>query len=434
MLRPTLRRRLAGVYSGYLAVSFSGHTRGSLRVMAGARLVRLESCIEIRSLVDIIGGGVAPVARARGRHPQRKHPQRNHPTSRSVARGMVGENGHMTTSDHDRRRRIRRTPRRRASDGRVEGKSEGRGGGRRRGHTGRASEPNPQPSTLVPQSRQGEAKPALAVEPGAMAIESSAMAPPALDEALTATIRRWAKPTTPEELSARGVKRVRSMSMARMAGLIEKAVNKTLIARTLEGGAEEALTLSSRAREEFLRLARNDMNAGSQAAAAAEGRATSTLDRLRRELAERRRDLADREQQLADDPVDGSDRDEDMQLEEKLRALFAMHGGTGDQTLEHETMGMVLGEVRGARHRAREARRKEHTTELGQLERRISKLSLLLGETEDELRRARTGHTVDLGLESIYDAVQGLDGGDQQFGQKSDLMKCIFEANLALRN
>ncbi|MEM9382372.1 MAG: hypothetical protein AAGB93_20635 [Planctomycetota bacterium] len=256
------------------------------------------------------------------------------------------------------------------------------------------------------------------------------VAPPPDDDAVAATLRRWTRPTTPQELAKRGVKKVRSVSMNRMASLIEKAVNRVLIERTLDGGEDEALTLSTTARDEFMRLARNELGRSAEPAAGAREQATTTLDRLRKELRERREALSARERLLAE--TDGA-LAEDAAFEERLHALFALYGDAADRGLERRTMNLVLDEVRTAKRTAREAQVEEHTREIKQLERRIAKLSSLLGETEDELRRARRGPIVDTGVGSIYDTVQGIDGEDDQFEQKTTLMKSIFEANLALR-
>jgi len=95
---------------------------------------------------------------------------------------------------------------------------------------------------------------------------------------------------------------------------------------------------------------------------------------------------------------------------------------------------IIVTDIPKARRRARAAQRQQHAKELSLLERRISKLSIILGDTEEDLRRVRAGRLVDEGLGSIYDEVQGIDDGDVQFRQKADLMKSIFEANLALRD
>ncbi|MEM6569366.1 MAG: hypothetical protein AAF957_13200 [Planctomycetota bacterium] len=281
------------------------------------------------------------------------------------------------------------------------------------------------PAAAVPAA----AVPAAAVQPPADLAPPSADDPPD-DDALTATIRRWTRSTTPEELAKRGVKKVRSVSMNRMASLIEKAVNRALIERTLEGGEDEALSLSTTARDEFMKLARNELGTGAADASSVREQATTTLDRLRKELSERRAALSDRERQLAEAGGEGV---EDAAFEERLHTLFAMYGESSDRSLERRTMKLVLDEVRTAKQTAREAQIDEHTREIKQLERRIAKLSTLLGETEDELRRARRGPIVDTGVGSIYDSVQGIDGEDTLFEQKTTLMKSIFEANLALR-
>ncbi|MEM8709578.1 MAG: hypothetical protein AAGG01_01385 [Planctomycetota bacterium] len=262
-------------------------------------------------------------------------------------------------------------------------------------------------------------------------------------DVLSDTIRRWARPTTVDELKSRGVQKIRSISMSRVGSLLEKAVNRALIERTLESDRDEALTLSATARHEFLRLSREAAGngvAGAETAggAAAENvgarplreRATSTLDRLRRELEDRRRLLADREKQVSEGDLDQA---EDARLADQLRELFAVHAGVDDRALEAEVLGLVAGELRTSRRRARLARLEEHQREIGVLERRITKLSALLGETEDALRRVREGKAPDPGVSSIYDEVQGLGRDDEHFEQKSELMRTLFEANLALR-
>ncbi|MFN0243789.1 MAG: diguanylate cyclase domain-containing protein [Planctomycetota bacterium] len=66
------------------------------------------------------------------------------------------------------------------------------------------------------------------------------------------------------------------------------------------------------------------------------------------------------------------------------------------------------------------------------LERRIAKLTQLLGTTEDELRRVAAMKGIDLGMASIYKNVQGLADDASHKDLKKVLMREIFEANFEL--
>ncbi len=114
---------------------------------------------------------------------------------------------------------------------------------------------------------------------------------PHLNEELTDAVRRWARPTTADELKKRGV-RLRSLSLTRVASLIEKAVNRTMIARTLdeEGpGPEDATAFSAHARTEFLAMLRGDEDVERASERAVEAEARGALGKLKDELASRRR-------------------------------------------------------------------------------------------------------------------------------------------------
>ncbi len=266
---------------------------------------------------------------------------------------------------------------------------------------------------------------------------------PRLDEVMTATLRRWARPTTVEELRRRGVHRVRSVSMARMAALLEKAVNRALIERSIATDADGVRPLSVSARKVFLDLTRREVEVEADAPAGMaldwgsaddvrlHRRAVSTLDRLRRELETRRQELGDHERRMADGRHDA---ELDTEVQTKVAALFARHAGGDDRALEREIQSLVAGELGVSRRRARLAQREEFERDVSVLERRIAKLSALLGETEDALRRAQSGGVVEAGVASIYDRVQGLDDGDAASAVKHELMRTIFEANLELRD
>jgi diguanylate cyclase (GGDEF)-like protein len=71
--------------------------------------------------------------------------------------------------------------------------------------------------------------------------------------------------------------------------------------------------------------------------------------------------------------------------------------------------------------------------QIDQLERRIAKLTHILGITEDELRRVATMKGIDLGLASIYSTVQGLATDAAHYERKREMMKTIFEANFELK-
>ncbi len=75
----------------------------------------------------------------------------------------------------------------------------------------------------------------------------------------------------------------------------------------------------------------------------------------------------------------------------------------------------------------------EKQEQIDTLERRIAKLTQILGLTEEELRRVAELKGVDFGMPSIYKSVQGLTGGEAEFARKKAMMLTILEANLALK-
>jgi len=79
----------------------------------------------------------------------------------------------------------------------------------------------------------------------------------------------------------------------------------------------------------------------------------------------------------------------------------------------------------------RQLSEREKTIDL--LERRITKLTGSLDQTESELKRIASLKAIDTGISSIYSTVQGLLDGEDNTEAKREMLKDIFEANLALR-
>ncbi len=260
------------------------------------------------------------------------------------------------------------------------------------------------------------------------------MQKPYLGEELTEVVRRWATSTTPEELKARGVRSVRSVSMNRVAGLIEKAVNRTLLSRTLGGSDDEHHAFSEAAREEFVRMVRG-IDEGQASDSLGDSPAETALDRLKKDLRQRRVELHQQQTALSVDR--GVSSYEDGELEQRLRRVFAAWGAQEESLtpMQEEIVRVSVAELRAERRRSRQVLIDQHRKEMDILERRLTKLSIELERTEAELARmaARGIRNEDQGVASVYSEVQGLDASDSGFERKGALMSAIFEANLELQ-
>ena len=261
---------------------------------------------------------------------------------------------------------------------------------------------------------------------------------PLLNDPVTETLRRWSRQTTPDELKERGVSNLRSVSLTRVSMLIEKAVNRALLARTLHSDGDEDEesaqfdSVSVTARKEFMAMATSDVPVEDEVSDVQE-HAVSALDQLKAELAGRQREVAEQERALRS--VGGLAKDADEELATKLRTLFVSWGGKADSpsALEREVIELTVQELRRERGNSERERLRHHQDEISVLERRIGKLTNLLSETEGDLARAqRVGAPVN-GIASEYDCVQGLSEDDEFHEKKSELMTAIFEANMEMR-
>lgn len=250
---------------------------------------------------------------------------------------------------------------------------------------------------------------------------------PAFSEAL----RQMGRPTTPEDLRRRGVRKLRSVGMAEIALLIEKAVNRTLMERTIGPLQEEQLAeLLHDAENQFTSQLKTfqDLADSRDVVEHHKREMKAELARLREALSHRRGFVEQAAQERRNDPE--RRRELAIEVQALIDPLLPPGPLRGDG--KAAVVGLVaLVEARVARALAEQ--RGEFELELARQERRVSKLVESLERTEKVLARVAASKDLEEGIESLYRTVQGLDGGDASSQQKRELLSKIFEANLALR-
>jgi len=122
-------------------------------------------------------------------------------------------------------------------------------------------------------------------------------------------------------------------------------------------------------------------------------------------------------------------------LSETILEVLAAHGITREQLtgMDRAAIAALLTSLQDEKLRTSAGDLGEQRVVIDQLERRIAKLTHLLGITEDELRRVAAMKNIDLGVASIYRDVQGIADDTTQKEKKREMMREIFEANFALK-
>lgn len=235
------------------------------------------------------------------------------------------------------------------------------------------------------------------------------------DRNLAQGLLRLAKSTTPHELEARGVRRVHSIGMREVSQLIEAAVNRTLLARTIEVGDEDIAPLVEQAGATLAELLSSH-----KALSTSRGELAARRAELDAELAELKRERSGG----AGVRVQRHDLPRfDALLRETLAPLFKTErAATVART-------RVLEALRLARTDGPDER--DQSIEL--LERRVRKLVESLESAERALAGLRALGAEDPGLSSIYREVQGLESGAGDARAKGQMLQKLFEANLELR-
>lgn len=161
--------------------------------------------------------------------------------------------------------------------------------------------------------------------------------------------------------------------------------------------------------------------------------AEAELDQLRDELAERKKSFEEQHAVLQEEVSEIGDLQKSEVLD-KLQALFAgVERTDAIAELEKRVLAVAAKELYEERQKAIQATVDEHKRMIDQLERRIVKLTQILGVTEEELKRVMAMKAIDPGVASIFREVQGLSASDDQGETKKAMMSAIFEANLVFQ-
>ncbi len=158
------------------------------------------------------------------------------------------------------------------------------------------------------------------------------------------------------------------------------------------------------------------------------------LDKLREEVDSQIQEIQEFQSKLFAD-VEGKEELWGRALVSKVIELFKREPEKSEGVLrvEKEVIALLKAELATWRETSTATRMIESQKTIDQLERRVAKLTESLGLTEAELKRVAQMKNIDLGLSSIYRSVQGLSGGEQGAEQKKEMLKNIFESNMALR-
>lgn len=161
--------------------------------------------------------------------------------------------------------------------------------------------------------------------------------------------------------------------------------------------------------------------------------AESEIEALRSEMAQATKTIRAEQQTLEDEAGDmgGLQRAE---LVDKIQRIFSSVTRTPDiGSLETQIIELAVAELYEERRKAVAAQMREHARQVETLERRIAKLTSVIGVTEEELARVMSMKMVDPGVASIFRTVQGLRGDDPSAQSKKAMMSTIFEQNLAFQ-
>lgn len=158
------------------------------------------------------------------------------------------------------------------------------------------------------------------------------------------------------------------------------------------------------------------------------------VDRLKDELATQLEELEENQDSYFGD-LDGFEQNWGKNLLEQTIQLFEREPdqSAGVIRLQKEVIALIKGEIEAWRQQSGVTSMVESQRQIAKLERRVRKLSDSLGVTEEELQRVAAMKSIDLGVSSIYRTVQGLASEDAQAEAKGEMLKNIFEANLALQ-
>jgi len=249
---------------------------------------------------------------------------------------------------------------------------------------------------------------------------------PELNEALTDAVREFGRPTTPEQLEKRGVRRLRSISIDQVSLMIEKAVNRTIMERTLGKTTEDLKALVEQTQLGLVGLFK-----GVEEFEASRGALRESRAELLSELAEMRRERG-RETTI---PIADVTDPTVQKMLAAIRDTFARLGPSTPETASIQSAfaerALVL--LEEARRRAIAAHVRTRDAHIDRLERRVTKLVQSLDATEEILKRVSSMKDVDMGLASLYRAVQGLSVEDPFLDRKREMMQVIFESNLELQ-
>ena len=159
----------------------------------------------------------------------------------------------------------------------------------------------------------------------------------------------------------------------------------------------------------------------------------SELDRLREELEAQIAEVDKRGEQFSKEQDELAEK-RSKEFTARIQQLFAGEQATESVVrLEKEMIALALRQIEEWRESTLAQELSESKRLVDNLERRVRKLSDLLSVTESELKRVASMKNVDTGIASIYRSVQGIGDDDSNADVKRELMKSIFEANLALQ-
>ena len=254
-------------------------------------------------------------------------------------------------------------------------------------------------------------------------------------DSLKKAVRQIAYRTDVDSLKKQGVNKVNVLGLDRIVALIDEAVHRSLKSR-LVGIEREAVADATKS--EFLRLLRSNQNLEKQRSELErlKDRSEEEVDGLRRELQQMQSQLEQRMSESVTIEDHGRYEGENQAIAEKIRDVLTQvvsEGRIDVGGLQERLMELVLHSVGDERRQTEEAKQALRDREVENLQRRISKLTQSLDQTEDRLRKVAAMKDIDEGISSIYREVQGLSPEDNSFGKKKELMSAIFEANIRLQ-